>query len=141
MVQCRLRQCWCWSTPLSESHHRHLWPLQITITRTESAFLIFFVILGWKILACPGIEFTSSLSGAVYKLIKIDVQSTPLQGSCHRHNHVYGHRRLLLPRLRVPCWFFLQSRVEKLLAWAGIEPTTLDLSFQSGAFDNSATLD
>jgi len=35
---------------------------------------------------------------------------------------------------------FLQSRVEKLLAWVvGIEPTTLDLSFQSGAYDLSAT--
>jgi len=35
---------------------------------------------------------------------------------------------------------FLQSGVEKLLAWAaGIEPTTLDLSSQSGAYDLSAT--
>jgi len=34
---------------------------------------------------------------------------------------------------------FLQSWVEKLLAWPGIEPTTKDLSSQSGAFDHSAT--
>jgi len=35
----------------------------------------------------------------------------------------------------------LQSRVEKLLARAagGIEPTTLNLSSQSGAYDHSAT--
>jgi len=34
---------------------------------------------------------------------------------------------------------FLQSGVEKLLAWAaGIQPTTLDFSSQSGAFDLSA---
>jgi len=37
--------------------------------------------------------------------------------------------------------FFLQSGVEKLLAWvaAGIERITLDLSSQSGAYDLSAT--
>jgi len=29
------------STPLSESCHRSLWPLQITITLTEGALLIF----------------------------------------------------------------------------------------------------
>jgi len=41
---------------------------------------------------------------------------------------VFGRCRLLLPWLREPCWFFLQSGVEKLqarVAW--IEPTTLDL--------------
>jgi len=51
---------------------------------------------------------------------------------------VHGHCRLLLPWLRVPCWFFLQSGVEKLL---GIEPTTLDLSSQSGAYDLLDTAD
>jgi len=46
---------------------------------------------------------------------------------------VYGHCRLLLPWLRVPCWFFLQSRVEKWVAgWLGIEPATTDLSSQLG---------
>jgi len=36
---------------------------------------------------------------------------------------------------------FLQSVVKKLLAWQpGIEPTTLDLSSQSGAYDLSATV-
>jgi len=30
----------------------------------------------------------------------------------------------------VSCSFFLQSGIEKLLAWLGIEPTTLDLSFE-----------
>jgi len=42
---------------------------------------------------------------------------------------VYGHCRLLLPWLRVPNWFFLQSGVEN--CWhgrLGIKPTTLDLS-------------
>jgi len=55
---------------------------------------------------------------------------------------VYGHCRLLLPWLRVPCWFFLQSGVEKLLAWVAGDWThnhTLDLSSQSGAYDLSAT--
>jgi len=33
---------------------------------------------------------------------------------------------------------FLQSRFEKLLTWLWIEPTTSDLSPQSGAFDHSA---
>jgi len=34
---------------------------------------------------------------------------------------------------------FLQSVVEKLHAWPGIKPTTLDLGSQSVAFDLSAT--
>jgi len=33
---------------------------------------------------------------------------------------------------------YLQSGVKKLLAWPGIEATTLDLSLQSDAFDHSA---
>jgi len=33
----------------------------------------------------------------------------------------------------------LYSRAEKLQAWLGIEPPTIDLSCQSGAFDLSAT--
>jgi len=33
----------------------------------------------------------------------------------------------------------LQYWVEKLLAWLGIEPKTLDLSSQSGAYDLSTT--
>jgi len=37
------------STPLEESHHRILCSLQITITLTEGAWLIFFAILGLKI--------------------------------------------------------------------------------------------
>jgi len=55
-------------------------------------------------------------------------------------NHLYkSHCRLLLPWLRMLCWFFLKSWVEKLLAcgW-GFEPTTLDLSSQSGGYDLSA---
>jgi len=55
---------------------------------------------------------------------------------------VYGHCRLLLPWLRVSCWFFLQSGVEKLLAWVAGDWThnhTLDLSSQLGAYDLSAT--
>jgi len=53
---------------------------------------------------------------------------------------VYGHCRLLLPKLRVPCWFFSQSGIEN--CWhgrPGIEPTTLDINSQSGAYDLSAT--
>jgi len=34
---------------------------------------------------------------------------------------VYGHYRLLLPCLMVPCWFF-GIRGWKLLVWLGIEP-------------------
>jgi len=34
---------------------------------------------------------------------------------------------------------FLQSRVEKLLAWLDVEPTSLDLSFQSGSHDRLAS--
>jgi len=59
-------------TPLWESCHRSLWPLQITITLTEGALLIFFAIPELK--NCwhgrPGIEPTtttlnlSSQSGA-----------------------------------------------------------------------------
>jgi len=34
---------------------------------------------------------------------------------------------------------FLQYGVEKLLPWTGFEPTTLDLSYKSDAFDLSTT--
>jgi len=34
--------------------------------------------------------------------------------------------------------FFLQTGIEKLPVWLWIEPITLDLSLQSGAFDPSA---
>jgi len=51
----------------------------------------------------------------------------------------YGHCKLLLLRLRVPSWFFcspgLKSCSHGLL---GIEPTTLGLCSQSGAYDLSA---
>jgi len=50
----------------------------------------------------------------------------------------YGPCRLLLPKLRVPCWFSLLSGVEKLRPRPGIELTTLDLSSQLVAFDFSA---
>jgi len=40
---------------------------------------------------------------------------------------VCGHCRLLLPWLRVPCWSFLQSGIEKLLEWPGV--WTVDLRF------------
>jgi len=39
LLQYRFRRCW--STPLYESHPISLWSLQITITLTESALLIF----------------------------------------------------------------------------------------------------
>jgi len=53
---------------------------------------------------------------------------------------VYGHYRLLLPWLRVPCWFFCNTGLKN--CWhgrRGIEPTTttLDLSSQSGAYMTS----
>jgi len=53
-------------------------------------------------------------------------------------NYVYGHCRLPLPRLQGTLLIFLQSRVEKLLAWLGIEPTPSDFGSQSGMFDLSA---
>jgi len=37
------------------------------------------------------------------------------------------------PQLRVACWLLMQSGVEKLV----VKPTTLDLSFHSGAYDLS----
>jgi len=58
------------STPLKESRHRSLWSLQIIITLTESALLIFFCNSGLKncLHGRPGIESTtldlSSQSGA-----------------------------------------------------------------------------
>jgi len=52
---------------------------------------------------------------------------------------VYGHCRLLYyPGWEwVPCWFFCNLGLKN--CWPGIEPTTLDLSSQSGAHDLSAT--
>jgi len=35
---------------------------------------------------------------------------------------------------------FLQSKVEKLQSFLGIEPTTLDLSYQSDAYELSDTV-
>jgi len=53
---------------------------------------------------------------------------------------VYGPRRLLLRWLSVPSWFFCNPGLkncshERLV----IEPTTLDLGSQSGAYNLSAT--
>jgi len=42
----------CWHG--QESRHRSLWPLQVTITMTKSALLIFFAIWGWKIAGMGG---------------------------------------------------------------------------------------
>jgi len=53
------------------------------------------------------------------------VINTFIWGLASTFNYVYGHGRALLPWLRVPCWFFLQFEVEKLLAWPGIKPTTI----------------
>jgi len=51
---------------------------------------------------------------------------------------VYGYCRWLLPWLRVPCWFFCNPALKNCWhGWPGIEPTTLDLSSQSGAYDLS----
>jgi len=49
-------------------------------------------------------------------------------------SHVYeSHCKSILPKLRSACWFFCNPKVEKLLAWQGVERTTLDLSSQSDA--------
>jgi len=62
----------------------------------------------------------------------VDAWSTPLQES-HRRSLVTADY-YILPWLRVLFW---QSGVETLLARLGIECTTLDLCFQSGACDLS----
>jgi len=52
----------------------------------------------------------------------------------------FGHCRLLLPWLRVLCWFFCNSGLKH--CWHGqqrIEPTTLDFSSQSGALSATGT--
>jgi len=52
----------------------------------------------------------------------------------------YCHCRLLLPWLRVPCWFFCNPGLKNCRhGQLGFEPTTLDLCSQSGANDLSAT--
>jgi len=48
-------------------------------------------------------------------LSDVNVRSTPYKTPTIE---AWAIHRLLLPRLRVPCWFFLQSKVEKLLSWA-----------------------
>jgi len=42
LAQFRLRQYWCVTNRFMRVRHRRLWSLQITITQTESAFLIYF---------------------------------------------------------------------------------------------------
>jgi len=58
------------STLLSESHHRSLWTLQITINLTEAALLIFLQFIVKKLLVWLGFEPTTldfiSKSGAFY---------------------------------------------------------------------------
>jgi len=60
------------------------------------------------------VYFAQCLGGAPFEMISM--------GNQHLYKspaiEVYGHSRLLLPWLRVPCWFLFQSRVEKLLARA-----------------------
>jgi len=51
------------------------------------------------------------------------------------HVHIQGRLQLAWPRL--PCWFFLQSRVKKLLARLGTKPNNLRSQF--GAYDLSST--
>jgi len=68
-----------------------------------------------------------------------------LMGNQHLYKspaiEVYGSCRLLPPWLRVPSWFYFFNPGLKncWLGWPGIEPITLDLSSQTGAYDVSAT--
>jgi len=54
------------------------------------------------------------------------------------HHLYYCHYRLLFIGTRDIWFFYYQSADEKLLAWPEVEPTTLDLSSQSGDFDLSS---
>jgi len=68
-----------------------------------------------------------------------------------RHQHLctsrgdrYGIMFMNTADFYYPDWgcmfgFFLQSGIEKLHAWQGIEPTTLHLRSKSGAYDLSSS--
>jgi len=78
-------------TPFKESRHRSLWPLQITITLTESALLIFFCNPGLK--NCwhgwPGIEPTT-------KTLDLSSQSGAYDLSATASINQFSSSRLLL---------------------------------------------
>jgi len=89
----------------------------------------------------------SILARSLYKISKLPPslcfwRDNLVQYILHRwltqgnHHLSKNHCRLLVPWLGMPCWFLLQSGVEKLLAcgW-GYEPATLDVSTQSGSYD------
>jgi len=49
--------------------------------------------------------------------------------------NMFSLLKFLKPWLRVPCWFFSQPGVEKLLSWPGVWITTLDFNSQLCAYD------
>jgi len=69
-----------------------------------------------------------------------DINASSILLSESRQKHAYGHCRILLPWLRVPCWFFCNLGLKNCLHVWAFEPTVLNLSSQSGAFDHSATV-
>jgi len=56
------------------------------------------------------------------------------QSPCHRHTSL----QIIITLTEDAYLIFLQSGVEKLLAWPKIEPIIINLLSQSGAYDLSA---
>jgi len=53
-------------------------------------------------------------------------------------NYVYGHSKLLLHWLRVPCWFFCNLGLKNCLHVQGLNSQPEKLVLKQGAFDSSA---
>jgi len=74
-----------------------------------------------------------------YRVIRCYCLINPLIGVPPLTNYyIYGDCRLVITLFIFALLNFFQSGVKKLLAWRGIELTTLDLRSQSGAYDLSA---
>jgi len=56
----------------------------------------------------------------------------------HGKSPLFESLQIFITLSGVVLLMFLQSVVEKLLAWLGLNPTTLDLSSQLGALDHLA---
>jgi len=121
LVQHRLRQCRCVLNSFIRVLPQHLWLLQITITLTESALLIFFAIRGRKItgMAADWTDNLSSHSGACNNM-----QHRVLRVLCviNTFMRVQAKKPIIIGDYYFPDWgcvvdFFLHSWVEN--CWHG----------------------
>jgi len=79
LLQYRLRECWRTTNTFIESCHRSLWLLQIIITLTESALLIFLQFVVEKLLAWAAGDWIRNLRSEFSDAYDLSATATPLQ--------------------------------------------------------------